>query len=202
MTLAYTCDVPETLAFVWLQRAGILPSAAVQVALIVAGAAAIAATAQLAFSIPFTAIPITGQNLGVLLVAAALGAWRGAAAVVAYLLAGAAGLPVFADGGAGLALLTGPRAGYFAGFIMAAAVVGAAAERYWDRNVALALIVTLLGQTLILIAGGGWLIRHLGFQGAVEQGVTPFFLAAWIKSAIAAALLWLAWRVTGPVEEA
>jgi biotin transport system substrate-specific component len=189
--------VPETLAFVWLRRAGVRPSAVLQALLVLLGGVAVAGFARISFALPFTSIPITGQNLGVLLVGSLLGAWRGAAALGVYLLLGAAGAPVFADGGSGLEVLGGQRGGYLAGFVAAAAVVGAFAERAWDRNFALAMIATLVGQTLILFVGGLWLARYIGLVGAIEQGVVPFLLGAWVKSVLAAALLSLAWWLTG-----
>ena len=54
----------------------------------------IAACAQ--FVIPIGAVPITGQTFAVLLTGALLGSRLGAAAVIAYLIEGAVGLPFFA----------------------------------------------------------------------------------------------------------
>jgi len=65
----------------------------------------VALLAQVAVGAP---VPITGQTLGVLLAGAALGSRRGALAVAMYLAEGAAGLPVFAYGGFGLAHMLGP----------------------------------------------------------------------------------------------
>ena len=67
----------------------------------------------------FTPVPVTGQTLGVLLVGAALGARRGAAALALYLMEGAAGLPFFAGGMAGAAYLVGPTGGYLLAFPLA-----------------------------------------------------------------------------------
>ena len=61
-------------------------------------ARSIALSARVAIPLPFSPVPITGQTFAVLLVGAALGRWRGAAAVLAYLAEGAAGLPVFRAG--------------------------------------------------------------------------------------------------------
>lgn len=64
------------------------------------------ATAQI--SIPLAAgVPITGQTFGVLLTAMALGRVRGVGVIALYLAEGAAGLPVFASGGAGPATFFG-----------------------------------------------------------------------------------------------
>ena len=58
----------------------------------------IAACAQ--FAIHIGPVPITGQSFAVLLTGALLGSRLGAAAVIAYLIEGAIGLPFFAPGGA------------------------------------------------------------------------------------------------------
>src|SRR5438105_3015773 len=76
-------------------------------------------TAESAFiriDLPFTPVPITGQTLAVLLAGAALGWRRGAASQIVYILEGLAGLPVFAGGTSGLAVLIGPTGGYLVGF--------------------------------------------------------------------------------------
>lgn len=70
-------------------------------------------------SIP-TAIPFTLQTLGVFLAVGMLGGRRGTAAVVVYLLLGAAGLPVFAGFTGGLGILFGYTGGYFLGFLFSA----------------------------------------------------------------------------------
>ena len=84
--------------------------------LILAGSILIALTAQLAIPVAFTPVPVTGQTFGVLVVGMALGSRRGALAVVAYLIEGALGAPVFALG-ASAPTLVGPTAGYLYGFV-------------------------------------------------------------------------------------
>lgn len=69
-------------------------------------------------------VPITLQTLAVLLAGAALGPWRGAAAVVLYLVVGTSGAPIFAGRSGGFAPWTGPTAGFLAGFVAAAFVTG------------------------------------------------------------------------------
>ena len=69
-------------------------------------------------------MPITLQTFAVLLSGAVLGMRRGFLAVLLYVVAGAAGLPIFSGGAAGLAVLTGPSAGYLLGFPLAAGMCG------------------------------------------------------------------------------
>ena len=77
--------------------------------------------------VPFWPVPMTMQTFIVFIIGMAYG-WKLAFfTLVAYLLEGALGLPVFAKGG-GLLYLTGPTAGYLYGMTIAAGVIGALAE--------------------------------------------------------------------------
>jgi hypothetical protein len=76
-----------------------------------------------------TPVPLTGQTFGVLLVGGALGARRGFAAVALYVLLGLVGLPFFAEGKGGSAVILGATGGYLIGFIVAGAVVGRLADQ-------------------------------------------------------------------------
>jgi biotin transport system substrate-specific component len=76
--------------------------------------------------IPFGPIPIVLQNMFTLLSGLVLGPLWGTAAVVLFLLAGAIGLPVFANNGSpmGLARILGPSGGYMLGYLLGACVAG------------------------------------------------------------------------------
>src|SRR5256885_3813912 len=116
-----------------------------KLALVLAGSALIALAAQVRIPLPFSPVPVTGQTFAVLLVAAALGR-LGLASVIAYLIEGAAGLPVFAGGTFGVTTIVGPTGGYLIGFALAAAIVGSAAEQGWDRHLVTSLVVVVLGE--------------------------------------------------------
>ena len=84
---------------------------ATDLALIAVFAALIAAF-SLTPAIPITGgVPITLQTLAVVLAGLVLGPWRGFLATLLYLAVGFAGLPVFAGGAAGLAVLAKPSVG-------------------------------------------------------------------------------------------
>ena len=168
-------------------------------ALIVGGSLIVALLAQLA--IPLQPVPVTGQTLGVLLVGAALGWRRGALALLAYLVEGGVGLPVFAEGKAGLAVLLGPTGGYLVGFVVAAALVGALAERGWDRRPLSMAAAMVLGNVAIYALGAGrlalWLATAMparAVAGAAWQlGVRPFLLGDMLKLFVAVIALPGAW---------
>ena len=84
-------------------------TAAKQIAIVIGGSAVIAVCARLVLPLPFTPVPLTLANFGVLLVGLALGSKRGFASACVYLAWGAMGLPVFSPSGVGgLAQLSGP----------------------------------------------------------------------------------------------
>jgi len=151
--------------------------------------------AQVAIPLPFTPVPVTGQTFAVLLTGAALGARRGFLAQALYLAQGVSGLPVFAGGAAGAALLAGPTGGYLAAFPLAAAVTGLLAERTWDRRFLTMLGVMLLGSTVIFAFGAFGLTRFFPPSQVLAIGVLPFVPGDLVKSALAALALPGVWRL-------
>jgi biotin transport system substrate-specific component len=164
--------------------------------LVIGASLLVALCARIEIPLPFTPVPITGQTFAVLLVGAALGSRRGAAAMLLYLAEGAAGLPVFAGGGSGPGLLSGVTAGYLAGFVAAAYVVGWLAERGLERNLRTSFIPFLTGTIIIYAFGAAWLSVLLGGIGkAVAAGVIPFLAGDLIKLVGAAVALPAAWKL-------
>ncbi len=163
-----------------------------QVALILAGTLLLAASARL--QVPFWPVPMTMQTFVVLGIAAACGARLAGATVLAYLAQGAAGLPVFAAGG-GLVYLAGPTGGYLVGFLMAAILVGAMADRGHCRTAGSTLAVFLVGLVTIYAFGVGWLAVLFGGSVAIANGLLPFLLAETVKLALAVAVFPAAWRL-------
>lgn len=166
-----------------------------RVLVVVAGSALVALAAQVRIPLPFSPVPVTGQTFAVLLVAAALGARLGPASLGLYVLEGAVGLPVFAGGNAGLATLSGATGGYLVGFVAAAAVVGALAQRGWDRRFATAALAMLAGEVVIYACGLAWLARFPLPVGLLDAGLTPFLVGDAYKLVLAALALPAAWRL-------
>lgn len=172
---------------------------ALDAALVVAGATFVAALAQV--EVPLWPVPITGQTLAVVVVGAALGARRGAAALVTYLLAGLAGLPVFAGFTGTIAAVAKPTFGFVLGFIVAAFVAGWFAERAWDRKPLLAFVGFVAASAIPFVFGIPYMAFILNVVGGGSFGISeilafglwPFVVGGLIKAAIAAVLIPAAW---------
>ena len=155
----------------------------------------IAASAQ--FSIQIGPVPITGQSFAILLTGALLGSRLGAAAVIAYLIEGAVGLPFFAGGGAGLLRFFGPTGGYLVAFPAAAFVTGAFAEHGWDKRYLTAVAAMAIGSAIIFLGGWAWfsVLTNTPPVAAFKVAVLPFLPGDVIKIALAAAVLPTGWAL-------
>jgi biotin transport system substrate-specific component len=155
----------------------------------------IAACAQ--FSIQIGPVPITGQSFAVLLTGALLGSRLGAAAVIAYLIEGAIGLPFFAGGGAGLLRFFGPTRGYLIAFPAAAFITGSFAEHGWDKRYLTAVLAMAIGSAIILLSGLGWfmVVMNTPPVAAFNVSVLPFIVGDAIKIVLAAAVLPTGWAL-------
>ncbi len=178
--------------------ADLLPGALLRDVLLVIGAAALTGVAaQISIPLPFTPVPITLQTFVVLLSGAALGPWRGGAAMLLYLVAGVAGVPWFAEQGSGVAIPVVRL--HHRVRVRGRTVVGALASRGADRTVSGTIAIMVLGNLIIYAFGVPWLMASLGvpLTVALEFGLWPFVLGDALKIALAAGLLPLTWRLVG-----
>ena len=196
MTTPSLAPAPATLADLLLPRAA-HSAWLMRSAMVISGAALIALSARLAFHLPFSPVPVTAQTFAILLLAAALGSRMGAASVLTYLGAAAAGAPVLANDMSGLPWMLGPSGGYLLGFAAAAYIVGRLAESGWDRKMLHTLAAMSIGYAIILSLGWAWLAILTAPDTAFIQGVLPFLPGAVIKSLLAVAVLPLAWKLFG-----
>ncbi len=179
---------------------------AMDATLVLVGAAFVALLAKVSFFIG--PVPITGQTLGVIVVGAALGSRRGAAALTTYMLAGLAGAPVFAGATAGPAYVLAPSFGFVLGFIPAAFVAGWFAERAWDRSplrafagfVAASVIPFLVGVPYMALILATVVGQDVTLASVLAAGVTPFIVPGLIKAGLAALLVPAAWAAVRAVD--
>lgn len=184
-----------------LLPARLIPQARVRNAtLVIGGALLVALASQIKIPLGFTPVPINGLTFATLIVGASLGARRGAAALSLFWVLGVVGLPFYQGGNSGWAYATGATGGYLVGSVLAAAVVGAVADRGGDRRVVTS-VVTMAVTNVVLIWGLGtvWLAHVLNVPvfGAEKSGwaygIQPFIAGDVFKVVVAGLLLPAAW---------
>lgn len=162
-----------------------------QAAIVISASLFVALCARVTVPLPFTPVPLTLQNFGVIAVGLLLGSRRGFAALALYLVEGACGLPVFSLGG-GIAYLLGPTGGFLLAYPLAAFVAGWIFERYSQHSshrFSWAALSALAAE-LVLFAGGlSWLVvlTH-SISLAIRYGLYWFIFAEVIKVLLAASV--------------
>lgn len=158
-------------------------------AIVIGGSLFVALCARVTIPLPFTPVPLTLQNFGVLVLGLTLGGRRGFAALALYLAEGAAGLPVFnPTGPGGIAQLLGPTGGFLLAYPLVAGWTGIVFER-GNRTFARAAWAGILGE-LVLFAGGiSWLaLLTQSFTRAIQFGLYGFVFAEVMKVMFAATI--------------
>jgi biotin transport system substrate-specific component len=158
----------------------------------VAGSLLIAISAQIA--IPLKPVPLTFQSATVLLLGMVFGARLAGYMVLAYLVEGFCGLPVFANFYSGLAMLTDPTIGYLVGFLPAAMLSGYLVQRGWGRSWFSTFCAACLGAVIIFAAGVTGLACFVGWKTAFTLGVAPFLITEPVKLLVTALIAPRFWR--------
>lgn len=185
--------------------ADLLPASRVRnAALVVAGALLVAAASQVRVPLGFTPVPVNGLTFAAFFVGGALGARRGIAALGLFWVLGAIGLPFYAGAKGGWDHATGATGGYLVGAVVAAAVIGAVAERGGDRTLVTSVAAMAVANVLLVwVPGTLWLAHVLdvpvfgGEGSAYALGLEPFILGDLVKVALAGMLLPFGWRLAG-----
>jgi len=179
-------------------RATVFPRSTVmtKAGFVIAGVAFLSLLAQIAIPVPGSPVPVTGQTLGVLLLATSYGATLGTTTFLFYLLVGALGVPVFANGGSGLDRIVGATGGYLVGMLLTSALLGYLGGRKWDQKFKTALPAMLIGNVLTFALGLLWLKQFTGKDWAwtISAGFTPFIIGEILKIAIAGTSLPIIWQ--------
>lgn len=158
----------------------------------VAGSLLIAISAQIA--IPLKPVPLTFQSATVLLLGMVFGARLGGYMVLAYLIEGFCGLPVFANFYSGLAMLTDPSIGYLVGFLPAAILSGYLVQHGWGRNWFSTFCAAVLGAIVIFAAGVIGLSCFMSWKTAFAVGVAPFLVTEPVKLLVVSVIAPRFWR--------
>jgi biotin transport system substrate-specific component len=160
-----------------------------KITLVVGGSLLVALCARITIPLPFTPVPLTVQNFGVLLVGLLLGSRRGFAALLLYLAEGVMGLPVFSPiGPGGIAQLLGPTGGFLLAYPFVAWLAGYVMER-GPKTFARGTLSGLLGESVLFAGGLAWLafLTH-SVARAFRWGLYWFLFAEVIKVMMAAGI--------------
>lgn len=176
--------------------------------LVVGSVVFLALASQVSWDLPFSRardgsiVPITGQTFAVLLIGATLGARLAGISIFAYMTAGVAGAPVFADWSRYYTTFAGPTGGYIIGFFFAAVLVGWFTERGWDRSNWI-LLPLFLGNAILYVPGLIWLnqwmhvtnLQGVNWDLTLDTGLWPFITGDLAKLIVAALALPAGWSL-------
>ena len=138
--------------------------------------------------VPFWPVPMTMQTFVVFLIGSTYGVRLSFLTLVAYLIEGALGLPVFAAGG-GIVYLTGPTAGYLFGMTIAAAAISYFANMGYSTSYIKSLISIMIGSIIIFTLGVLYLGSIIGYTKAIQAGLLPFIPSELFKIVLAVLLI-------------
>jgi biotin transport system substrate-specific component len=175
-----------------------------QAAIVIGASLFVTLCARLTLPLPFTPVPLSLQNFGVLLVGLALGSRRGFVALVLYLTEGLLGMPVFSPTGpGGVAQLLGPTGGFLLAYPFVAGIAGwvfetkifaektseEQPEANANKSFARAFTACVLAEIYLFAGGLSWLaILTHSFIQAMRFGLYWFVFAEVIKIMSAAAI--------------
>lgn len=165
-----------------------------QAAIVIGASLFVTLCARVTLPLPFTPVPLTLQNFGVLLVGLSLGSRRGFLALILYLAEGLMGMPVFSPTGpGGVAQLLGPTGGFLLAYPFVAGIAGWVFEANRmgsvKKNFARAFTACVLAEIYLFVGGLSWLaILTHSFTQAIRFGLYWFVFAEVIKTMSAAAI--------------
>ena len=138
--------------------------------------------------VPFWPVPMTMQTFAVFLIGMTYGWKLSLFTLLAYIVEGLLGLPVFATG-SGLAYLIGPTAGYIYGMFFAAILIGFLSEKGFSNTYLMSLISLLAGSFIIFFIGVCYLGLIIGYDKAISFGLLPFIPSEIFKIMLAVAII-------------
>ncbi len=145
--------------------------------------------ARIAVPLPPDGVPMTLQDLAVILCALCIGPRLGLVSMGLYLLVGALGAGVFSEGRGGLAVILGQTGGYLVGFALCQPVMAPILKRRDGsiRGWGAIVLAVLAAHAVIFAVGVPWLAIVNGFTPwrAVQGGLLPFLPGMLIKAGLA-----------------
>jgi biotin transport system substrate-specific component len=149
----------------------------------------IAVSGYISVPLPFSTVPVTAQSLAVMMAGDLLPVRHAAASLIVFLMLGAAGLPVFSGGTAGLGIIVGKTGGYLIGFLVGAVFISILKGKR-PSLVRLLCVNAVGGIVVVYIFGVLWMnfVTGIGLDKAVILGALPFIPGDIVKAVVSALL--------------
>lgn len=137
--------------------------------------ALICISAYISIPLPFSPVNLTAQTLMVNLIALLLTPGQASLTILAYILLGLIGLPVFSGGSAGPGVLFGPAGGYIISWIPAAALISALKGKSCSL-IPCCLSAILAGMPVIYLLGSLYMktVTGMTWSATFAAAVLPF----------------------------
>lgn len=154
-------------------------------------AAILVASSYLNIHLGFTPIPISLENMIVMLTGAILGPLYGFLSVALVVVLSAIGIPLL-HGSGGMTLLLGPTGGFVWAYPFAALLIGFFVQRIKGRSTLAVILIwvtmELFGSLFLYVLGVPWLahVAHFTLQKALLVGCYPYLIGDAVKAVIAA----------------
>jgi biotin transport system substrate-specific component len=163
-----------------IQKISSLKSSQLALLKVLSGFFLMFASAQI--SIPLGHVPITLQTVAVMLIGLTYSLPEGIATLLAYIVAGSMGLPIFSNFSYGIG---GPTTGYIIGFIPAIYFM----NKFRVKSFLSIVSACFIGTVTIYTCGIAWLSTLIGFTPAITHGLVPFIIPGIAKGLILSASL-------------
>lgn len=151
----------------------------------------ICASAYVTFTIPITesGIPFTLQSLAVFVVAGMMNSHEAKLCLFAYFFLGIIGVPIFADGTAGISKVMGPSGGFLYGFGFSGWFIASMIDEFKPMPWYGLLLIFFIATLILFGFGLGHLAFKFDFNKALEYGFHPFWKIGLLKALLAAIIV-------------
>ena len=138
-------------------------------------------------SIPIGNVPITLQTLVVMLIGLLLSPKNSFLAILAYLLIGIIGVPVFASGKSGFGVILGPTGGFLIAFILGVVILSKMKTvKIINNETANIVLVLIIANVVIYMIGWTYFAINLDYSiGRTLAFMWPFAIADLVKIVVA-----------------
>lgn len=146
--------------------------------------------AQLVIPLPMTQVQFSMVIMAVFLCGALLDVRYSVSSMLAYILLGICGMPVFGKFMGGVGVIAGPTGGYIAAYPFMTAAIWLVLKAFKKRGFIAYFVSMLASLAVCYILGAAWLSigMNISFGAALMSGVVPFIAFDIIKIVIAAYL--------------